>query len=137
MRGVLVKVRENNTKICGQITWVYTENFEGTCRFYGNLLGLELIRNEGTARIFQTGEKSCIGVCKAFEDRVVNPVGGMITLVTDDVDSWYALLEEKGAQLRGPPKVLENFGVYSFFACDPNGYVIEFQQFLTQKNQEK
>ena len=120
--------------ISGQITWVYTRDLERTCRFYGEILGLELVRNEGTARIFKSSDESYIGVCLAFEDRVVEPAGGMITLVTDDVDGWYARLQENGADLRGSPEVLDEFKIYSFFARDPNGYVIEFQQFLTPNN---
>lgn len=112
-----------------QIVWVYTEDLETTCDFYGRLLGLELIRDEGTARIFRTVGQAAIGVCQAFEDRVVQPAGTMITLVNDDVDAWYADLKEKGADLLGPPRRLEAFGIYGFFARDPNGYVVEFQRF--------
>lgn len=112
-----------------QITWVYTHDLEGTCAYYHDVLGLELERDEGAARIFLTGGRAAIGVCLAFEDRVVEPAGGMITLVTDDVDGWYALLEARGAELLGPPERLEKFGIYSFFSRDPNGYVIEIQSF--------
>lgn len=113
-----------------QISWVYTEDLAATARFYGDLLSLPEARNEGAARIYQTGPRSFIGICRAFEDRVVEPKGGMITLVTDEVDAWYAHLEAAGAALRGPPDRLEAFKIYSFFVEDPNGYVIEFQQFL-------
>ncbi len=113
-----------------QITWVYTEDLEGTAAFYRDLLGLPVVRDEGAARIFRTGPASFIGICRAFEDRVVEPRGGMITLVTDAVDTWYKRLEQAGARLRGPPERLEAFGIYGFFAEDPNGYVIEFQKFL-------
>ncbi len=119
-----------------QITWVYTEDLERTAAFYGGLLGLPVVRDEGAARIFRTGPSSFIGVCRAFEDRVVEPRGGMITLVTDGVDAWYARLEAAGATLRGPPERIEAFGIYSFFAEDPNGYVIEFQKFLDPASPE-
>lgn len=112
-----------------QIVWVYTDDVETTCEFYGGMLGLELIRDEGAAQIFRTAGQAAIGVCQAFEDRVVEPAGSMITLVTDDVDAWYADLEERGADLLGPPRRLEAFGIYGFFARDPNGYVVEIQRF--------
>ena len=85
-----------------QISWVYTDDLDGTCNYYGNTLGLELARDEGSARIFRTGEKASIGVCLAFEGRVVQPAGGIITLVTDDVDEWYAMLRGKGRRSPRP-----------------------------------
>ena len=51
-------------------------------------------------------------------------------LVSDDVDGWHARLTAAGAEIDGPPHVLEQFGIYTFFARDPNGYRIEFQKFL-------
>jgi predicted enzyme related to lactoylglutathione lyase len=119
----------SKTDISMQISWVYTRNLDSTAEFYADALGLECIRDEGTARIFATAASAAIGVCCAFEKRVVEPKGGMISIVTDDVDTWYRRLVEKGITVAGPPHRLEQFGIYTFFVTDPNGYVIEFQQF--------
>jgi len=116
--------------ITSQITWVYTNNLEQTSKFYEKDLELELVIDEGTARIFQVSSTAQIGVCAAFEDRVVEPKGGMITIVTNDVDGWFAQLTKKGVVANTPPHVLEKFNIYTFFLEDPNGYVIEIQQFL-------
>ena len=113
-----------------QITWVYTHDLEESCRFYSEKLGLTLWRDAGVARIYTVSDSSLIGVCTAFDDRVVEPKGSMITLVTDDVDGWYETLQERGVIVEAPPHTLEQFGIYTFFTRDPNGYVIEFQQFL-------
>jgi predicted enzyme related to lactoylglutathione lyase len=119
----------NKTDISMQISWVYTRDLDSTAEFYADALGLECIRDEGDARIFATAESAAIGVCGAFENRVVEPKGCMISIVTDDVDSWYRRLTEKGVAVAGQPHRLEQFGIYTFFVTDPNGYVIEFQQF--------
>jgi predicted enzyme related to lactoylglutathione lyase len=115
--------------IC-QITWVYTANLEQTSSFYEKDLGLKLVRDEGTARIFQVSTTAQIGVCTVFEDRAVEPKGGMITIVTNEVDEWYTQLTNKGIAINDPPHVLEKFNIYRFVLEDPNGYVIEIQQFL-------
>ena len=112
-----------------QISWVYTHELDATAKFYTDRLGLECIRDEGRARIFATAGTSAIGVCEAFAGRVVEPKGGMISLVTDDVDGCYRRLLENGASVEKAPHRLERFGIYTFFVTDPNGYVIEFQQF--------
>lgn len=120
----------DNPGYSGQICWVYTHDLESTADFYNRVLGLECIRDEGAARIFSTGADSRIGVCQAFEDRVVEPRGGMITIITDEVDAWYERLTRMGLTIREAPHRLDRFGIYTFFVADPNGYVIEFQQFL-------
>ena len=112
------------------ITWVYTQDLEGTCTFYAETLGLKQTRDEGVARIFQLSQSAFIGVCEDIDWRVVEPKGGMLTIVTDNVDDWYARLSNSGVSCNGAPKKIEKFGIYAFIAEDPNGYLIEFQQFL-------
>lgn len=116
--------------ISGQISWVYTQDLDSTAYFYADVLGLECIRDQGAARIFATGDNAWIGVCQAFDDRVVEPKGGMISIVTDDVDTWYQRLVDIGLSIDRPPHRLEQFGIYTFHVEDPSGYRIEFQQFV-------
>ena len=116
----------------GMITWVYCHDLDEAAGFYGDMLGLTLWRDAGTARIYHASAQGFIGICTAFGDRVVQPAGGMITLLRDDVDGCYARLKARGASLRGAPEELPQFGIYSFFCKDPNGYVIEVQRFLDQ-----
>ena len=113
-----------------QISWVYTHELDTTAEFYADKIGLKCLRDEGGARIFATADNAAIGVCQAFAERVVEPRGGMISIVTDDVDAWYRQLLDRGVEIEQAPHRLEQFGIYSFFVTDPNGYVIEFQQFL-------
>ena len=122
----------NTSDINGQITWVYAEDLEEACRFYGTILGLKVERDAGAAVIYRCTGQSFVGVCQAFEDRVVEPKGSMITFLTGDVDGWHARLQAAGAQVDGPPHILEQFGIYTFFARDPNGYRIEFQKFMEE-----
>ncbi|PSL18362.1 VOC family protein [Shimia abyssi] len=119
--------------ITGQITWVYCERLAEVVPFYRDVLGLSVVRDAGCAMIFESGKAAQIGVCEAFAGRVVEPKGGMITLLVEDrdaVDVWFERVHATGAKVRGAPEVLERFGIYSFFCEDPNGYVIEVQTFL-------
>jgi len=114
--------------VTGRISWVYTEDLESTAPFYAQLLGFECVRDEGGARIYATGIDAFIGVCQVFTGREVEPQGGMISIVTDNVDAWYQTLVARGLTIK-PPHRLEQFAIVSFFVEDPNGYLIEFQQF--------
>lgn len=122
-------MKNSNASMLAQISWVYSGDLDATARFYADVLGLDCVRDAGSARIFATAEHAGIGVCQAFADRVVEPRGGMISIVTEDVDAWYRFLLDQGVEIAQPPTRLEQFAVYSFFVTDPNGYRIEFQQF--------
>jgi catechol 2,3-dioxygenase-like lactoylglutathione lyase family enzyme len=111
------------------ISWVYSEEIDSTAEFYSKALGLECIRETADSRIFATSENAAIGLCRVFDDRVVDPKGGMISFVSDDVDGWYRRLLDRGLTIDAPPRRMRQFGIYSFFVRDPNGYIIEFQQF--------
>jgi len=115
--------------ICAQISWVYTDDLEASTIFYSEVLGFECLRDQGSARIFATVGSAAIGVCTALGERVVEPRGGMISIVTDNVDAWYRRLIDLGVDITQLPHRLEQFGIYSFFITDPDGYLIEFQQF--------
>jgi len=121
-------LKKRTIDILAQISWVYTYDLDSAANFYAQVLGLECSRDEGDARLFETGAGAFIGVCRAFDDRVVEPRGGMISIVTDDVEAWYQRLLDKGLVIK-PPHRLEQFGITSFFVDDPNGYRIEIQQF--------
>ena len=116
--------------ISAQISWVYTQDLAATARFYARLPGFECVRDAGGARVYRVAQGAHIGICEAFADRVVEPKGGMISLVVDDVEACYRALLAAGIEADGPPERLERFGITSFFLRDPNGYVIEFQQFF-------
>lgn len=112
------------------VTWVYANDLEGTCRFYRDTLGLEQVLDQGGCRIFKSSASSFLGVCQVRPGRHVEPKGVVITFVTSDVDGWHRHLVAKGVTPEGAPERSEKFNVYCFFARDPNGYLLEFQTFL-------
>jgi predicted enzyme related to lactoylglutathione lyase len=120
---------ENHLAIQQQVTWVYTDDLDGTCEFYARSLGLALVLDQGSCRIYRTGADAFLGVCRSRPGRSVEPKGVVLTLVTNQVDDWYRRLSREGAPLDAPPALSEAFNVYSFFTRDPNGYRIEFQSF--------
>lgn len=113
-----------------QIVWVYTEDLAATARFYAESVGLEMVHDQVSCRIYRAAPAAFIGVCAARAGRAVEPRGVVITLVSGDVDGWYRRLTDRGVPTDGPPRTIEPFNVYAFFATDPNGYRLEFQRFL-------
>lgn len=111
------------------VTWIYTDDLDGTCRFYGTTLGLHQVLDQGGCRIFRQSASSFLGVCRVRPGRHSEPKGVVITFVTPDVDGWHRHLIAQGVTPDGVPTYSEAFNVYCFFARDPNGYLLEFQTF--------
>jgi len=115
-------------EITGQVTFIYTEELGSTSAFYRDILELEMVVDQGCCHIYQTGPSSFIGVCEISE-RPKNPVGVMLTVVTPEVDRFYAHLLAKGITFERPPTLSERFNVYSCLFKGPDGYSIEIQEF--------
>ena len=111
-----------------QITWVYTYDLASTATFYAETLALEQVLDQGMCRVFRVGQTSFIGVCQR-PDRDVEPKGVILTLLTPDVDGWYARLKAAGEDIVSEPSYSERSQAYAFFCRDPEGYRVEFQHF--------
>ncbi len=114
--------------ISEQVTFLYTTDLAATSRFWGEVVGLEMVLDQGSCHIFRTGPSSYVGCCERA-DRPRSPVGLTFTLVSSDVDGWYARLVERGVEFVAPPSYSEDFQVYACLFHDSNGYRIEIQEF--------
>ena len=119
-----------NTKVEpeGFIAFYPCVDLEATRHFYETILGLELVRDQKTCLIFRTAQEAFIGFCK-HED--VSPHKGLIiTLLTEKVDEVFALLKTHDVETEHEPSINAFYGIYHFFAKDPNGYRLEVQRFI-------
>ena len=114
-------------KIAQQITFLYTPDLTATARFYENIIGLELVLDQGTCRIYATAPNSYLGFCERIP--AADPKSIIFTLVTPDVDGWYGFLKEQGVVFEKPPAYNPQYQIYHCFLRDPNGYLIEIQRF--------
>ena len=110
-----------------QITFLGTTDLAATADFYERLLGLDLALDQGSCRIYSTGEGAFIGFCERAANP--NPEGVILTLVTQDVDGWYELLSARGVQFEKPPALNAHYQIYHCLFRDPNGYLVEIQRF--------
>jgi len=110
------------------IVFTYTSDLERGSRFFGEVLELELIVDQGACRIYRLTEKSLIGVC-SIPGRPSNEAAVTITIVSSAVDEWHRFLTEKGVEYVKPPSHSPSFQVYSSLFNSPDGYRIEIQRF--------
>lgn len=114
-----------------QITFLYTRDLAQTTHFYENILGLQLKLDQGPCRIYQVAKDGYLGFCQRADATLPasDPPHVILTMVVPDVDEWHQSLQARGLQLQEPPTTNPSFKIYHFFLHDPNGYLLEIQQF--------
>jgi hypothetical protein len=107
------------------ILFLNTKDLEGIRKFYQAKIGMTLWLDQGDCIILKHGNL-IVGFCKGEE----KPFGGLITFfyeTKEEVDEIYRVLN---LNADNPPQVNEKFGIYHFYAQDPEGRRLEFQCFL-------
>lgn len=111
-----------------QITFLYTRDLVATAQFYEQVLGLEVALDQGDCRIYRIKPDAYLGFCQRL-NAPESPTGVIITLVTAQVDEWYQHLSRQGIAFEKPPTLNPGYNIYHCFLRDPNGYLIEIQEF--------
>lgn len=119
-------------KVQSQITFLYYRDLQPVQKFYQEIMGFELVEDQGWAKIYRVSGNAYLGIVdgkrgfhKAQEKSAV-----LITLVVDDVFGWYDHLKRKGVKMLTKLREMEDIQIRGFFLEDPGGYAIEVQQFL-------
>ena len=122
------------------ITFLTYEDMEAGDHFYRVVLGLPLIEDQGWAKVYRIHGAANVGIAEARRGPVDKTVGAgaLLSIVVEDVDAWYEILrDEPTIELLGPPAMVGNIPVYSFFLKDPAGYHIEIQSFTDATTVER
>lgn len=121
------------------IIWMYYRDMEGIQRFYENALGLELIVDQGWAKIYRTSGSGYIGPVDETRGMHNYTEQKAVTLsfLTDDVQGWFDHARANAAfELRSDS--LEQTDRYrAFVGYDPEGYYLEFDTFLGHEDNER
>ncbi len=110
------------------ITFFRTPDLDRISFFYGEVVGLEMVLDQGGCRIFRAARSAYLGFCRC--DRPEPPGDTVVTLVTDDVDGVSRRLSEAGVPCEKEPGVTPRYAIYNSFFIDPDGRRLEVQRFL-------
>lgn len=109
----------------GSLVFLYVSDLERSSAFYGTL-GLELLVDQGSCRIFGEAGTMMVGLCGG---RVPDPDGLIVTLVTDEVEDVCAELARRGVEFEQMPSYAAEYHITHAFLRDPDGYLVEIQRF--------
>ena len=124
--------------IAQQVTFIYSSAPARSFAFYENVVGLQLVLDQGSVRIYRTGGDAYLGICKTSGVRqrpVANrkPGGVIVTFVCRtpaEVDVWHGYLSGRGLAFEKQPALDKQYKIYNCFFRDPDGYLLEIQAFL-------
>jgi len=121
-----------------QVTFLYTNDPARSFAFYEDVVGLQLVLDQGLARIYRTGGDAFLGICRTSDvqqgpvaDR--KPGGVIFTFVCRaqaEVDFWHDYLSGRGVAFEKLPALNKRYNIYNCFFRDPDGYLLEIQAFL-------
>lgn len=127
MSGTTSRTPIPATGFDAQVTFCYCQDLKACAHFYEQVLGLPLALDQGGCRIYRTAAAAYLAFCRRAT--APSPDGIIVTLVSEDVDGWYARLMARGVEFEKPPGHHPQYHIYHCFLRDPNGYLIEIQRF--------
>lgn len=112
------------------IIFLYVSDLNRSKDFYEGIMKFPLRLDQGTCRIVETNQKGggLLGYCSKDPSKSIGNQF-IITLVTPDVDVWYDYLKENGVEVLEPPQFNPGFNIYHFYFKDPDGHLLEIQEF--------
>lgn len=110
-----------------QITFLPCSDLGQSREFYSDVLGLELVLDQGACLIWRVAGDAYVGVCG--RDEFTPSDGVILTIVTDHVDDTCERVLAAGWTIMSGPQQNEEFDIYQAFVHDPDGNVIEIQRF--------
>ena len=117
-------------KALSQITFLYYQDLQPVAEFYEEIMGFNLIQDQGIAKIYRVSGDAYLGIVDGakgrFRPQEHNAV--LITLVVDDLPEWHNYLQSKN--IKPLSKIKHGAHISHFFCKDPGGYTIEVQTFL-------
>jgi catechol 2,3-dioxygenase-like lactoylglutathione lyase family enzyme len=120
------------------VLWLYYKDMEGIQRFYEGRLGLELIVDQGWAKIYRTSGSGYLGLVDETRGMHSYTEQKAVTMsfLTDDLDGWFQYAKGTSAfELRSEQiEVTDRYR--AFVGYDPEGYYLEFDTFLPHGDNE-
>ena len=113
------------------VVWFYYKDMEGIQRFYEDVLGFDLIVDQGWAKIYPVGPTGFFGLVDETRGMhsFTEEKGVTMSFITDDIDGWFDYVSGSGALEMRHSEVQDDRRYRAFVAYDPEGYYLEWDIF--------
>lgn len=118
------------------ITFLYYKDFEKGCTFIEEVLGLNIVMDQGFAKVYKVNDTSYLGAVKGKQGSIEGEYKGgtLFSLNTKDVNEEYDRLSKLDVIGLTEIKFFEDIPLKSFFFKDDEGHDFEIQQFILDKD---
>jgi len=115
------------------VTWLYYKDVLAMQNFYENVLGLEVVADQGWAKIYKVSQTAFLGIVderrgmhKFTDTKAVN-----VGFIIDDIEGWFNYVQEhEPFKLRTEKLEIESDKRYTaFVGYGPEDYYLEFDFF--------
>ena len=123
----------------GSITFIYAQDFESECEFYGKRLGLPAAGHQSGDVQFYALPGAYLAIVREGVSAAASPpvsartagrdtiIVGLLCTNAAEVDALVERLDP--SCIIAPPPRNDQFGIYNAMARDPAGYLVEIQCF--------
>ena len=115
------------------ITWLYYKDILSMQRFYEEVLGLEIVADQGWTKIYKVTNTGYVGLVdeRRGMHQFTEDKGVTVSFILDDLESWFDYVSEhQPFELRSTEMGIEPENRYqAFVGYDPEGYYLEFDTF--------
>ncbi|AIO18559.1 Glyoxalase-like domain protein [Candidatus Izimaplasma bacterium HR1] len=125
-------------KYSSLITFLYYKDFQKAKMVYEDILELELVMDQGFAKVYKINDNAFVGCVKKHEGSIdsTNRGGALISLTVDDVEDLYNQFKGYDLPYISELSIIERIPLKSFFFKDFEGYDFEIQEFIKKEDKE-
>ena len=125
----------------GIITWVYHKDIGSMQQFYENVLGLQMVIDQGWTKVYQVSSSGFIGLVdeKRGMHSFTEDKGVTLSFWLSDLDGWFEYVKKnKSFELRSEKVEEGPEGKYrAFVGYGPEGYFLEFDRFYNHVDNDR
>jgi catechol 2,3-dioxygenase-like lactoylglutathione lyase family enzyme len=131
--------RPKNLGIQANIVWLYYRDLEAAQAFYEDVLGLDLVTDQGFAKVYACSLTGYVGLVDEAQGLHRFSVEKAVTLsfISSQIDEWYSYLKERKLAMRETLSDGESIPVRAFVTYDIAGYFLEFDWFYEDDKNTK
>ena len=124
--------RPSDLEVRATVFWLYYADIPGASVFYEQLLGEEVIVDQGWAKVYPASGTGYIGLVDGTRGlhQATEEKGVTVSFFTSHVETWCERAKAQGIELRTSELTDESGRVRVFVGYDPEGYFLEWDTFL-------